>query len=146
MFGKTEKYCEPDVSYEIVTDVESEVISLEDAKAFMQIDFPDFDTIIPMFITAAREEAEKYTGLSIGVRTIQLSGEWQSKYAYMPFEPITSTSAEGVQVVGYTTETLPGDLRLAMLTMIHTAFDNRINPDYRPNLRLLDRSRRRVGL
>lgn len=146
MFGKTEKYSEPEVSYTIIEDVQSEVISLDDAKAFMQIDFPDFDGIIPLFITAAREEAEKYTGLSIGTRTLQLSGEWEKADAYMPFEPIMITSPEGVQVVGYTSVNLPRDLKLAMLTMIHTAFENRINPDYRPNLRLLDRSRRRVGL
>lgn len=147
MFGEHAKKCEPKVTYTVVTDIKKEVISLEDAKAFMTIDFPDFNTLILLFIKGAREEAERYTGLSIGVRTIQLAGEWTDKKAYMPFEPIQSTSDTGEQVVGYTDENLPGDLKIALLNMVHTAFDNRTTGlSYGTSLKLLDKSRRRVGL
>lgn len=137
----------PVVTYTVITDVSEEIISLADAKAFMGIDFPDFDSLIPMFIKGAREEAERYTGLSIGSRTIQLGGDWEEENAYMPFAPILSTDETGIQQVGYTAETIPGDLKIAILNMVHIAFDNRTTGlNYGTSLKLLDRSRRRVGL
>jgi len=137
----------PKVTYTVITDVETEVITLEEAKQFMQIDFDDFDSVIYMLIKAARQEAERYTGLSIGNREIQLGGDWEEEDAYMPFEPIISTSDSGVQVVGYTDQTLPGDLKLAILNMVHISFENRTTGlNYGTSLKLLDRSRRRVGL
>jgi len=148
MFGSYKKACEPKVTYTIIEDVQTELITVEEAKLFMTIDFPDFDTnLIPMFIKAVREEAEKYTGLSIGVREIQLAGDYTNPKAYMPFAPYAEPSAEGIQTVGYTAETLPGDLKLAMLNMMHIAYDNRTTGlNFATGLKLLDRSRRRVGL
>lgn len=135
----------PKVTYTIITDVTEEVISIAEAKSYMGIDFPDFDVIIPMFIKAARQEAEKHTGLSIGVRQIKLAGDFTDPEAYMPFAPFGGYTTDGIQNVGYTAATLPGDLKLALLTMIHTAFENRTT-GLNFNLKLLDKSRRRVGL
>lgn len=141
------KHTEPVITYEVLTDISEEVISVEEAKAFMQIDFPDFDSLIPLFIKGAREAAERYTGLSIGVRTIKLDGPWKRPDAYMPFAPYGAPDGDGVQTVGYSSETLPGDIRLALLNMIHVSFDNRTKGmDFTPGLVLLERARRRVGL
>lgn len=147
MYWKSKKYTEPDVTYTVTTDVQTEVITLEEAKSFMGIDFPDFDILIPLFIKGAREAAERYTGLSIGERTIQLGGDWKDEDAYMPFAPVNETTDTGVQEVGYTAETLPGDLKIALLQMIHVSFDNRTQGmDFSSSLTLLARLRRRVGL
>lgn len=141
------KKTRPKVTYTLVTDVTQEVISVAEAKSFMNIDFDDFDTIIPIFIKAAREEAEKYTGLSIGVREIQLAGDYTDPEAYMPFAPYNAYDSTGKQTVGYDENTLPGDLKLALLNMIHISFENRTTGlDYGTSLKLLDRSRRRVAL
>ena len=145
MFGTAKKYCEPKVTYTIVQDVQQEVISVCETKEYMVIDFDDFDKIIPMFIKGAIEEAEKYTGLSIGERKIKLSGDYKAPGAYMPFAPYSEPDAEGLQDVGYSKETIPGDLKIALLNMIHTSFNDREN-GMTFNLTLLDRSRRRVGL
>lgn len=147
MFGIYRREAEPKVTYTIINDVETELISVPEAKAFMGIDFPDFDAIIPTFIKAAREAAEKHTGLSIGEREIALAGDYTNADAYMPFAPYNPPDEMGVQMVGYTAETLPGDLKLALLNMIHIAFENRANGlDFSSSLKLLDKSRRRVGL
>lgn len=150
MFGyssEIRKEKEPEVTYTIVNDVDTELITVAEAKAFMGIDFPDFDELIPTFIKAAREEAEKYTGLSIGEREIALAGDYTHADAYMPFAPYNPPDEMGVQMVGYTAETLPGDIKLALLNMIHTAFENRTTGlNFGPALKLLDKSRRRVGL
>lgn len=147
MFSFTKKSNEPKITYTVIVDVQTEIITVEEAKAFMQIDFTDFDSIIPTFIKAAREEAEKYTGLSIGEREIQLEGDFTNQNAYMPFAPYNEPSISGLQNVGYSADTLPGDLKLALLNMIHIAFENRtFGLDYGTSLKLLDRSKRRVGL
>lgn len=146
MFGYKKK-CEPVVTYTVISDVETELITVEEAKAFMGIDFPDFDSIIPIFIKAAREEAEKYTGLSIGEREIQLAGDYTDENAYMPFAPYQAYDEEGLQAVGYDAETLPGDIKLALLNGIHVAFENRTSGlNFGSMLTLLAKSRRRVGL
>lgn len=141
----TPKVKEPKVSYTVITDVQTEVITVEEAKAYMVIDFPDFDdTLAGLFIPAIREAAERYTGLSIGERQIQLAGDYQDEDAYMPFAPFAAPDSDGKQTVGYTRETLPGGLKLAMLSILHDAFENRVG--YNFNLKPLDLYRRRVGL
>jgi len=143
-------YCkpyQPKVTYTIITDVQTEVITVEEAKAFMTIDYPDFDSLIEMLISAARCEAEKYTGLSIGIREIQLAGDYTDESVYLPFAPGGEISEDGKQTVGYDAGTLPGDLKLALLNMVHIAFENRTTGlSYGTSLKLLDKSRRRVGL
>lgn len=141
----TPKVREPKVSYTILTDVATEVITVAEAKAFMTIDFPDFDeTLANIFIPAIREAAERYTGLSIGTRQIQLAGDYHDEDAYMPFAPVISTDNDGKQTVGYDAQTVPAGLKLAMLTILHDAFENRVG--YNFNLKPLDLYRRRVGL
>jgi len=43
---------------------ESEPVTLEEVKAYCKIDFDEEDTLISAFITAARENLEKYLGIS----------------------------------------------------------------------------------
>lgn len=138
------KVCEFPITYELISDVTVEVVTLADAKAFLQIDFPDFDTLISLLITAAREEAEKLTGLSIGEREIQLTGDFTDEGGYMPFEPIVSDT-DGLQIVGYTPETCPAAIKLAIMKSVHSQFENR-QSEISMDAQLLKPFRRRVGL
>ena len=136
---------EPKVTHIVLTDVTEEVLSVTEAKSFMAIDFPDFDeTLAGIFIPAIREAAERYTGLSIGTREIQLSGDFTDPEVYMPYAPVISIDDDGKQVVGYTADTVPAGLKLAMLTILHDSFENRVGHNF--NLKPLDLYRRRVGI
>lgn len=138
---------QPRVTHTILTDVQDEVLTVAEAKSFMGIDYPDFDTLIGMLISAAREEAEKYTGLSIGIRQIKLKGDYLDESVYMPYAPYEVPDIEGLQTVGYDAQTVPADIKLALLNMVHIAFDNRADGlNFGTSLKLLDKSRRRVGL
>lgn len=146
------KQAEPKITFEIIEDVTDEVVSLQQAKDFLTIDFDDWDWLIELLIKAAREECEKFTGLSIGVRKIKLTGDYENELAYMPFEPITEKTGNE-QTVGYTADTCPGALKLAILRMIHTHFEYR-NDVEKSGVSMLDINaervlkpfRRRVGL
>lgn len=51
---------EPLYGYDVI-----EPVSLSEQKSYMKIDFDDDDDLIQTFITASREQIEKYTGLSL---------------------------------------------------------------------------------
>lgn len=56
----------------VLSDLEIEPVSLEEVKAFMEIDFDDFDTLLTRLIKQARISSEIYTGLSYGKKEIEL--------------------------------------------------------------------------
>jgi uncharacterized phiE125 gp8 family phage protein len=56
----------------VITDLIQEPVSLQEAKAFMEIDFNDFDALILRLIKQARRSSENYTGLSYGKKEIEL--------------------------------------------------------------------------
>ena len=146
------KTAEPRITFEIIEDVISEVVSVKHAKDFLQIDFDDWDWLIELLIKSSREESEKFTGLSIGVRKIKFSGDYQNESAYMPFAPITEKAGD-LQTVGYTSATCPAAIKLAILRMVHTHFEFR-NDIEKSGVAMLDINaqtilkpfRRRVGI
>lgn len=146
------KPADPVITFDVIEDVTSEVVTLQQAKDWLTIDYPDWDWLIEMLIKAAREECEKFTGLSIGVRKIRLIGDYKNESAYMPFEPVTE-KADDQQTVGYTAETCPSAIKLAILRMAHTHFEFR-NDIEKSGVSMLDINaqkvlmpfRRRVGL
>lgn len=79
------------------------LISLDDAKEFINVDFDDFDNIIEMLIEASISEAERVTGLHIYPVDITENGD---------------TREEGFKTSGE----LPFDLRLAILQLVATGF------------------------
>lgn len=50
------------ISYILVTDAVSEVLTLSDIKTFLRIDGNDFDSILTPFIKVSRQIGEKITG------------------------------------------------------------------------------------
>ena len=53
----------------------TEPITATEAKNWLKVDFTTDDTLIGMLITGVREEAEKYTGLSLVAKTIEYFDE-----------------------------------------------------------------------
>ena len=118
---------EPTITCKVITDVAEEVITLDQAKESMTVDFDDWDELIERLIKGVRKSFERWTGLSIGVREIEVFGDYESDLAYMPYEPITVQNG-ALQTVGYTRADCPEDLTEAMLEVIHACFENRNDP------------------
>ena len=75
----------------VITDLIQEPVSLQEAKAFMEIDFNDFDALILRLIKQARRSSENYTGLSYGKKEIQLvSNQAKVQIPYGPFGQLIS--------------------------------------------------------
>ena len=56
---------------EIVTDLTTEPVTLQEAKDYMRISSNAEDSLIEELITSARERIEKFTGLSLGEKTLR---------------------------------------------------------------------------
>ncbi len=56
----------------VITDLIIEPVILDEVKAFMEIDFNDFDALLTRLIKQARISSEIYTGLSYGKKEIEL--------------------------------------------------------------------------
>ena len=115
--------------------VETEPISLAEAKAWMQIDFTDWDTVIENdLIPAARIESEKASGMLYVERDVTISNNKKDERIY-PIGPwvadVTTNDYEFenyVYTAGFNVSNpLPQDLRIAMLKRIATDFALRQN-------------------
>jgi uncharacterized phiE125 gp8 family phage protein len=63
------------MAYKIITDVATEPVSLAEARLQCKLtasDPTDEDGLIEVWITAAREAAEQYTGLALAERTLEM--------------------------------------------------------------------------
>lgn len=60
---------------EIITDLDTEPVSLIEAKSFLGMsDISDFDTLITLLITASRKASERVTGKAYGPKVVQVTG------------------------------------------------------------------------
>ena len=115
----------------ISEDLDTEPITLQDAKNWLQVDYPDWDDLITMLITAAREQSEKVSGQAYGVKTIKVTGNEKAERVYpiQPFiEDVTLDEEETANYeykAGFTT--LPMDLKVAVLQRVATGFAYRQN-------------------
>jgi hypothetical protein len=115
--------------------VETEPITLSEAKSWMQIDFTDWDTLIEdELIPAARIASEKVSGMLYVERDVTISNNKRTERIY-PIGPwvedVTTDETEienYVYTAGFNEDNpLPQDLRLAMLKRIATDFAVRQN-------------------
>ena len=115
----------------ISEDLDTEPITLQDAKNWLQVDYPDWDDLITMLITAAREQSEKVSGQAYGVKTIKVTGNEKAERVYpiQPFiEDVTLDEEETANYkykAGFTT--LPMDLKVAVLQRVATGYAYRQN-------------------
>lgn len=121
------------ISY--ASQVVTEPITLAEAKAWMQIDFNDWDTLITNdLIPAARIESEKASGMLYVQRNVTISNNKKSERIY-PIGPwVADITTDETEVENYTysagfnnANPLPQDLQIAMLKRIATDFAFRQN-------------------
>ena len=139
---------------EILTDLTTEPVTLQEAKDYMRISSNAEDDLIEELITSARERIEKYTGLSLGLKTLKAYWFYFHIPAEIPYGPVTAINsvvddndveleytARGLQyktLEAYSTQGLaieyeagfavcPKGLKLAILKQVSTDYENREN-------------------
>jgi hypothetical protein len=122
-----------DIRY--ASQVATEPITLAEAKAWMQIDFNDWDSVIQNeLIPAARIESEKASGMLYVQRNVVITNNKRAERIY-PIGPwVADVTTDETEVENYTysagfnnTNPLPQDLQIAMLKRIATDFAFRQN-------------------
>ena len=117
------------------TSVDTEPITLEEAKAWLQIDYTDWDDLIEdELIPRARIESEKASGMLYTDREVTISNNKRDERIY-PIGPwIEDVTTDDTEIENYSymagfssTNPLPNDLRVAMLKRIATDFAFRQN-------------------
>lgn len=64
------------IQYHLVSDIASEPIDTIYLKQQARIDFNADDNLLQDYIVSARQELEKWSGLSFGVKTWRLTADW----------------------------------------------------------------------
>ena len=115
--------------------VATEPITLAEAKAWLQIDFSDWDTLLTNeLIPAARNESEKASGMLYVERNVVITNNKSGQRIY-PIGPwVADVTTDETEVANYTytagfnnSNPLPQDLHVAMLKRIATDFAYRQN-------------------
>lgn len=86
------------IEVEVVTDLETEPVSLEEVKRHLNLqfdtegsyEFDDDDTKLTALITQCREELEQYTGLSFAAKTLKAIVRNECGNIEIPFGPVTT--------------------------------------------------------
>ena len=139
---------------EVVTDLSVEPVTLQEAKDYMRISSDSENDLIEELITSARERIEKFTGLSLGEKTLRAYWFYYHVPAEIPYGPVTlinsvvddndvalEYTARGLQykvLEAYSTQGLvieyeagfavaPKGLKLAILKQVSTDYENREN-------------------
>jgi hypothetical protein len=82
-----------------------EPITLDEAKAYMKVDYTDEDTLIGIIISAVREEVEEFTGLSLAINTIEVFDDEIQEEIRLPYpahDEILELKLNGVVSTDYT--------------------------------------------
>jgi hypothetical protein len=115
--------------------VATEPITLAEAKAWLQIDFTDWDTLLTnQLIPAARIESEKASGMLYVQRNVTIFNNKRDQRIY-PIGPwVSDVTTDETEIENYTysagfnnSNPLPQDLKVAMLRRIATDFAYRQN-------------------
>jgi hypothetical protein len=122
-----------DIAY--ASQVATEPITLAEAKAWLQIDFTDWDSLLTsQLIPAARIESEKASGMLYVQRNVTISNNKRDERIY-PIGPwVSDVTTDETEIENYTysagfnnSNPLPQDLKVAMLRRIATDFAYRQN-------------------
>ena len=118
----------------VITDLVAEPVTLAEAKAFMGIDYTDYDSFITSLITASRIASERVTGKAYGAKVIQVDGNTYSDRSGIvvkiyPITPFVSDieDLDGNESYTYNAgfTTCPADLKIAILMRVSTGFASR---------------------
>lgn len=151
--------------------VTTEPVTLQEVKTFAGIDFDDADDLIEdVIIPAARALCEDYTGISFAKREVTVRINNQNGMAYLPYGPVgdvTFTDDDGEEITGEVTEgewkqiispvcsevnctynggyeTLPAELKMALLNACYFLYDNRSESGLSPTSKSILKQYRRV--
>jgi len=122
-----------DIAY--ASQVATEPITLAEAKAWLQIDFNDWDSLLTNeLIPAARIESEKASGMLYVQRNVTISNNKRAERIY-PIGPwVADVTTDETEIQNYVysagfnnSNPLPQDLQIAMLRRIATDFAYRQN-------------------
>jgi uncharacterized phiE125 gp8 family phage protein len=69
----------------------SEPITLSEAKNYLKVDFDDDNDLISSLITSARVRLEKYAGVAMSTRTLQVVA-YVDEFIELPYAPINTIS------------------------------------------------------
>ena len=117
------------------SQVATEPITLAEAKAWLQIDYTDWDSLLTnQLIPAARIESEKASGMLYVQRNVTISNNKRDERIY-PIGPwVADVTTDETEIDNYVysagfnnSNPLPQDLRIAMLRRIATDFAYRQN-------------------
>lgn len=117
------------------SQVNTEPITLAEAKAWLQIDYADWDTLIEdELIPSARIESEKASGMLYVERDVEIENNKKDERIY-PIGPwVEDVTTDETQIENYiytagfnNDNPLPQDLKIAMLKRIATDFAYRQN-------------------
>ena len=120
------------IQVKIIDDNPIEPITLNEAKAWLQVDYSDFDNLISMLISACREKSEQMSGLAYYPKLVEVTGNEKKDKVY-PIQPFVSDEvwADEDENVDYRYNagltTIPQGLKVAMLNRIATGFAYRQN-------------------
>lgn len=79
------------MSSKVITQPSVEIVTLEEAKIHLRIDYSDEDSLVSSLIVAARKQAEHMTGRAFGVQTRELIIDaFPDDEIRLPGTPVTS--------------------------------------------------------
>lgn len=85
-----------------VTETGSEPVSVEQAKLHASIDYNDYDSILPIYLSAARQSIEKATGIALISKKVNLTANMVANTIFrLPDSPVSQ--------VNYITSTLTNE-------------------------------------
>jgi uncharacterized phiE125 gp8 family phage protein len=71
----------------VLSDTIAEPITLEEAKNYLRVDYPEDDLLIEALITSARVRLEQYAGVAMTQRNLQVVA-FMSEFIELPYVPI----------------------------------------------------------
>jgi|SRR5690606_31359836 len=88
------------VQYRVVTDLATEPVTVEFFKQHSRIDFDSDDTLVAVYLKAARIELEKWSQLSFGAKTMGLTAIRLPKNFRLMFGKVNTVTTTGYTNVG----------------------------------------------
>lgn len=88
------------IQYSVIVDSVEEPIDIDFFKQHARIDFDTDDTLCEIYIKAARQELERWSQLSFGVKTIGLTALSLPKNYRLMFGKVDEVTTEGFTNVG----------------------------------------------
>lgn len=88
-------YSASGIQYSVIEDLTEEPITLDFFKQHARIDFDTDDTLCEVYIKAARQELERWSQLSFGIKTIGLTALSLPKNYRLMFGKVDEVTTEG---------------------------------------------------